>query len=213
MSQQGNKKMEVNMKVRQDEKNNTHVDWELEGVTPKMIDWFWANMEKGYYLWHPSEHEEFYWEIKPEGKKVMGTIHVAPQTWSDGERIEPHIRFEDLKDLSCDITDYIVYDHAIVVGAVCLKKEEYKPTLPVIAYRIHQWEKTDSGVKGISTCIGETREKGVIWSKHAGEEVGYWADFLPEIYRLYKVVKNPKVCPFYSLKVARKGNKVCYIEE
>ena len=25
----------------------------LPGVTSKMIDWFWCNMEKGYFLWAP----------------------------------------------------------------------------------------------------------------------------------------------------------------
>ncbi len=198
------------MTVRQDEKGNTHIDWELEGVTPKMIDWFWANMEKGFHLWHPNEHEEFFWTIKPEGDKVIGTIHVAPQTWSDGTRIEPHIRFEDVAALSEEITDYIIYDHAIVVAAIALRKEEFVIDNPVIAYRIHQWEKTDFGVCGISTCIGESREKGLIWSKHAGEEVGYWKDFLPEIYKLYSVVKNPKVCPFFSLKVVREGKNLRY---
>jgi hypothetical protein len=200
------------MKVRQDERDNTHVEWELESVTPVMIDWFWSNMEKGFYLWHPKEHEEFYWESKPKGKDFIGKVHVAPQTWSDGQRIEPHIRFEDIAKLDKSITDYIVYSHAIVVGAVCLKKEEFKPGLPVIAYRIHQWESSDTGVKGISSCIGETREKGMVWSKHAGEEVGYWADFLPELYKLYKVIDNPVVCPFYSLKVERKEDKIYYLE-
>jgi len=200
------------MAIRQDDRNNTHVDWELDGVTPIMIDWFWANMEKGFFLWHPVEHEEFYWVIKPNDKMVIGTIHVAPQTWSDGTRIEPHIRFEDIAELGEDVTDYIVFEHAIVVGALCLKKEDYKPGLPVIAYRIHQWEKTDAGVRGISTCIGETREKGLVWSKHAAEEVAYWEDFLPVLYKLYSVVNNPKVCPFCSLKVERNGKKLKYAD-
>lgn len=25
----------------------------LPGLTAQMLDWFWANMEKGYYLWAP----------------------------------------------------------------------------------------------------------------------------------------------------------------
>lgn len=25
----------------------------LPGVEPEMLDWWWANMEKGYYLWLP----------------------------------------------------------------------------------------------------------------------------------------------------------------
>jgi hypothetical protein len=32
--------------VTQDELG-THLDWELEGVTAVMIDWFWSNLEKG----------------------------------------------------------------------------------------------------------------------------------------------------------------------
>ncbi len=31
----------------------------LPGVTPEMLDWFWANMEKGYYLWAPGSHKRF----------------------------------------------------------------------------------------------------------------------------------------------------------
>lgn len=196
--------------VTQDDRNNTHLNWELEGVTPNMLDWFWANMDKCFYLWHPTEHEEFYWEIKPEYDKVLGTIHVAPQVWGDGSRIEPHIRFEDVATLSKELTDYIIYDHAIVVGAVCLKKSDYKEGLPVLSYRIHQWEKTDKGVRGISTCIGETKEKGMVWSQHADVEVGNWEDFLPQLYKLYKVIKNTRINPFFSLKVVRDESGICY---
>lgn len=38
------------MAIKQDDKGRTHIDWELDGITPKMIDWFWANMEKGFAL-------------------------------------------------------------------------------------------------------------------------------------------------------------------
>ena len=31
----------------------THFDWTLDGVTPRMINWFWSNMEKSFVLWHP----------------------------------------------------------------------------------------------------------------------------------------------------------------
>ena len=29
----------------------------LPGLTSEMLDWFWANMEKGYYLWAPGSHK------------------------------------------------------------------------------------------------------------------------------------------------------------
>ena len=32
----------------------------LPGVTSEMMDWFWANMEKGYYLWGSGLSQEIY---------------------------------------------------------------------------------------------------------------------------------------------------------
>ena len=42
----------------------THIDWKHEGVTAEMIDWFWSNMEKGFILWHPEEHEPLVWKCR-----------------------------------------------------------------------------------------------------------------------------------------------------
>jgi hypothetical protein len=48
------------------------LEWELEGVTPRMIDWFWSNMEKCMLLWHPSQHEPLEWAKAP----VQGTPSI-----------------------------------------------------------------------------------------------------------------------------------------
>jgi len=53
----------------------------------------------------------------------------------------------------------------------------------------------------------------LVWAKHAAEEVRYWQDFLPELYKLWSVVKNPSVNPFFSLKVVGKGRSLRYEEE
>ena len=37
----------------------------LPGVEPEMLDWWWANMEKGYYLWAPGSHKRFSWVRAP----------------------------------------------------------------------------------------------------------------------------------------------------
>jgi len=205
------------MNVRQDEKNRTHIDWELDGVTANQIDWFWMNMEKGFALWHPIEHTAFYWAIKPTDGNALGAIHVAPQRWADGTLIEPHIRYDDVATLAEDIADLIVYDHCVVVAAIALFSKDYKPENPVVAYRIHQWEATDGGVRGRSSAVPvkaeplETaKERGITWAKHAGEEVNYWADFLPELYRLFRVVKSPEMNPQFSFKVKREGKALRY---
>ena len=202
----------------QDEKSWTHIEWELDGVTPRMIDWFWSNMEKGFALWHPIEHTGFRWEVRPE-QSFLGAVHVAPQRWSDGTLFEPHIRFDDVASLPADVASLVVYDHCVVAAGISLSKKDYRPDNPVVAYRIHQWTATDSGVQGRSSAVPMQPEplevekgRAMVWAKHAAEEVHYWGDFLPALYRLYSVVKNHEVNPFFSLKVKREGPVIRYLE-
>jgi hypothetical protein len=203
------------MAMRQDGRGWTHIDWELEGVTPRMIDWWWCNMEKGFALWHPIEHTDFYWHSKPTGNEVIGKIHVAPQVWSDGRIFKPHIRFDDVATLPDNIKEIVVYNHVLVAAGISLTDENVKDDAPPIAYRIHQWEGTDRGVRGLSSAIPmkpdplET-ERGLVWAKHCAEEMGYFKDFLPDLYRLWSVVKNPVINPFFSLKVVRDGKSLRY---
>lgn len=108
----------------------------------------------------------------------------------------------------------------VVVAAIALFEKDFKPDNPIIAYRIHQWEKTDSGVKGLSSAVPvsedplEGKERGLVWAEHAAEEVANWEVFLPTLYKLYRVVKDrPEANPFHSLKVERTGKKLRYVEQ
>ena len=201
------------MAVRQDDRGWTHIDWELDGVTPKMLDWWWTNMEKGFVLWHPIDHTDFYWHLKPEGNQALGAIHVAPQVWSDGTVIRPHIRWDDVATLDEGIKEIIVYDHAVVAAGISLTGENVKDDDPPVSYRIHQWEKTDFGIRGMSSAVPiepEPPEKGLVWAKHGGEEIGYFQDFLPVLYNLWRVVKNQEINPYFSFKIEREGQSLRY---
>ncbi len=191
----------------------THLDWKHEGVTPRMIDWFWSNMEKCFILWHPSQHEPLEWPIPPKHGNPIGAIHNAPQTWNDGRRQNLFIRFEDLADVEPEVRDYICYEHVIIVAGLGLDEKDLEDPKPW-GYRIHQWEKTDYGVIGKSSGIGtrkiETKEDGIIWSAHCGEEIGNWGVFLPQIYNLYRVVEDPRRNPFTDLSVDGKGRDAVY---
>jgi hypothetical protein len=57
----------------------THFDWSLDGVTPRMIDWFWSNMEKGFVLWHPEQHEYLEWPVPPRHGDPLGAVHNGPR--------------------------------------------------------------------------------------------------------------------------------------
>lgn len=191
----------------------THINWELEGVEPYMIDWFWSNMEKGFLLWHPEEHEPLTWAIPPKHGNLVGAVHIAPQTWSDGIRQNLYIRFESLNELADEILQYVVYDHCIIVAGLGFGEESLQTEEPM-GYRIHQWEKSPNGVLGKSSGIGhrkkENKEEGIIWAKHAYTEISNWGVFLPKLYQLYKVVKNPLYNPFCDLRVERTGGRLNY---
>ncbi len=191
----------------------THLDWRHDGVTARMIDWFWSNMEKGFVLWHPTEHEPLTWVIPPSDGDPVGSVHLAPQTWSDGTFRNLYIRFEDPATLAPEIQERIVYEHCVVAAGLGFGAESLEVEEPM-GYRVHQWQKTDAGVVGRSSAIGrrvpETPEEGLVWAKHCAEEIGNWAAFLPQLYTLYRVVDRPDLNPFAYLTVVRTDGVVCY---
>jgi hypothetical protein len=200
--------------VWQDERSWTHIDWELVGVTAQMIDWFWSNMEKCDYLWHPNQHHGFEWFVSiQELGTPIGSIHIAPQTWNDGKKIRPYIRMEALADTSEEIRALLKYDHVVVAGAISILGDNVKRDDPVLGYRVHQWQKTDSGLVGMSSAVGVQKndaDDGLIWAAHACEEVGNWEVFLPDLFRLYRVITNRDICPYYSFRVAGTGKDARY---
>src|ERR671920_405417 len=96
----------------------THLTWRHDGVTARMIDWFWSNMEKGFVLWHPQEHEPLTWVVPPRDGDPVGSVHLAPQTWSDGTRRNLYIRFEDLAEIPDDVAALITHAHCVIVAGL-----------------------------------------------------------------------------------------------
>lgn len=207
------------MTVTQDARGWTHLDWVLEGVTPDMIDWHWANLEKGYFLWHPSQHIEFTWLVAPTQEKFLGSVHQASQLRDDGTRRDPKIRFEDISKLDRSIQDLIVYDHVCVDAGLDVTAQPDVTKAPPRGYRVHQWKACDAGVMGRSSAVSlnvtdleaELRE-GKLWAAHAAEECGNWAVFLPDLYRLWSVVPHSPIHLKWSLKVERTEEGVHYTE-
>lgn len=192
----------------------THIDWSLDDVTARQIDWFWSNMEKGFILWHPEQHETLLWPRPPRHGDLRGAIHNAPQTWDDGRRQDLYIRFEPLDTVAPHIRDVICHRHVIVVAGIGLSLDEMQQGEPW-GYRIHQWTASDRGVTGKSSAIGtrrpETADEGKVWAAHAMQEVGNWEVFLPRLYDLYKVVKDPRRNPFTDLSVEGTGRAARYL--
>ena len=55
-------------------------------------------------------------------------------------------------------------------------------------------------------------DDGLIWAAHANEEVGNWEVFLPDLVRLYRVITDPEIAPYYSFRVDGAGRDARYAE-
>jgi hypothetical protein len=191
----------------------THLDWQHKDVTAAMIDWFWSNMEKCFLLWHPEEHQPLTWAIPPKHGNLIGAVHIAPQTWSDGTFQNLYIRFENLDDVPQEIKKYVVCEHCIIVAGLGFGEESLQIKEPM-GYRIHQWQNDGKGVVGKSNAFGwkkpENKEQGMVWAKHAVIEIKNWGVFLPQLYKLYQVVKNIEYNPFSNLSIERKNGILLY---
>jgi hypothetical protein len=191
----------------------THLEWRHDGVTARMIDWFWSNMEKGFVLWHPTEHEPLTWVVAPQDGDPVGSVHLAPQTWSDGTFQNLYIRVEEPGDVPDAVAALVTHAHCVIVAGLGFGPESLDDPDPM-GYRVHQWSPTDSGVAGRSSAIGarkpETPADGLVWAKHCAEEIGNWGDFLPQLYELYKAVPRGPRNPFADLSVERRGGTLRY---
>jgi hypothetical protein len=168
---------------------------ELIGVTPEMIDWWWVNMEKGYPLWQPNDHKSFVWEVPPPVGGYLGAIQIAEERMGPTPPIKIRIRWDDPED--CPIPR--VYEHAIVASGI-------GPDGQVRAMILHQYEATPRGTRMRSTMryMGSVPPRmPEIWKNHDRAEVSTFPDFLPDLYRLWQVVKDPTINRQCSLKQTR----------
>ncbi len=175
----------------------THIDWRHDGVTARMIDWFWSNMEKGFILWHPEQHEALEWAVPP---KHGDPLRRDPHRPADLERRPPqnlYIRFERLEDVAPEIRDYIVYEHVVIMAGLGLGEECLRTPI--------QWDTGSTNGRRPTTASTEnlrhrhrkkeTVEDGKVWAAHNIQEIGNWGVFLPQIYSLYKVVTDTTAIP------------------
>ena len=59
----------------------------LPGVTEEMLDWVWANMEKGYYLGAPGSHKRFNWVKEPWRVGFEHSAHMISESVGEGAAV------------------------------------------------------------------------------------------------------------------------------
>lgn len=176
----------------------------LPGVTAEMLDWFWANMEKGYYLWAPGSHKRFSWVKSPAQAGMEQSVHMIAESCAKGapvfggEGIEIH-RLP--LDRFFPFTDCL--EHVICEGVFNDKEELVDST-------IHMWQDAPGGIYHITATVTNTRcsEPPAFVKKllaenpgakivpnyatdHEDYEASQWPVFLPVLYALWKNHPDP----------------------
>jgi hypothetical protein len=172
---------------------------EIHGVTPDMIDWWWDNMEKGFVLWHPTDHKAFEWEIPPGKVGHVGAIQIAWHKVGDEPLQEIHIHWEDVS--LCPIS--ITHEHVLVA---CGQYDTGGKPLHMV---IHQYGAASFGTRHRITVV--SREPAPVEatksrSSHTQVEAARWSEFLPELFKMWQAVTDPKINVPCCLKVKKQQN-------
>lgn len=122
----------------------------LPGVTAKMMDWWWANMEKGYYLWAPGSHKRFNWVKSPSQYGFLNSAHMISEAMVPGKPVFGGSGIQ-INRLSLEwffFTSHL--SHVIVEGVFNAKGEFVDST-------VHMWEDAEGGLNHIVAGVANTR--------------------------------------------------------
>ena len=186
----------------------------LPGVTAEMLDWFWANMEKGYYLWAPGSHKRFNWVKTPWEWGLEDSVHMIAESTRPGlavfggEGIEIHrLHLADFYPFRTALS------HVICEGVFNEKGELVDST-------VHEWEDSPAGLLHITATVANTRlseppafvrellAAGIrpvpnYATDHEDYEASQWPIFLPRLYALWKDHPDPTQNVRCDLRVTR----------
>jgi hypothetical protein len=182
---------------------------ELHGVTPQMIDWFWANMEKGYFLWAPGDHKWFEWIDPPCKVGFVGSSHIVTEQTYPGGPVMP------LTGIPNERKDMSWHPFTSALGHVIV---EYVGTGTKAC--IHQWESAHYGSVHRITLIkkGELLDVDeklrTLGAEHGDYEEARWCEFLPQLYNLWKDHPDPSQNVRCDLRVKKLPNgEWAYVSE
>lgn len=191
----------------------------LPGVTAKMLDWFWANMEKGYYLWAPGSHKRFSWVKAPWEYGFGNSVHMISESVGKGcpvfggEGVEIH-------RLGLEYFPFTyALSHVLVEGVFNDKKEFVDMT-------VHMWQDCEGSCNHIAAAVASAtvsepphfvkeilakdpgaRLQSPSTTDHAEYEASRWPKFLPQLYQLWEGHPDPSQNVVCDLTVHKTGEE------
>ena len=200
----------------------------LPGVTAEMLDWWWANMEKGYYLWAPGSHKSFRWLKEPWKYGLVHSQHMISETFAvDAPVFGGNGMIINRLDMDLfPLTDAL--KHVICEGT-------YNESGELADETIHMWENIDGGCNHVKIKIMNRSAKeppifikemlmedldqakemlGTDRSWHGEYETARWPVFLPKLYHIWKDHPDPSQNVHCNLEIEKRADGTFrYIEE
>jgi len=169
----------------------------ITGVTADMVDWWWGNMEKGYYLWAPGEHYGFDWIVPPCQAGYEGSAEASyefdpcnPIAIIRQSIAKAYPFTECMEHCWVSIFDY---DRGKILF-------------------VHQYEDNDEGIYWRTLSLmtqedydtyGNVLDTLPEFKSHMKYEAGMMNTFLPQLYALWKNHPDPWENIHYNLTVQK----------
>ena len=188
----------------------------LSGVTAEMMDWFWSNMEKCYYLWAPGSHKRFNWIKSPAEYGIEHSIHMIAESTEPGL---PVFGGEGVEIHRLCLKEFYPFKTSL---AHVLCEGVYNDIGELVDATIHEWEDTEGGVNHITATVVNTRaseppafvrkmilenpEMKIVpnyATDHEDYEASQWPVFLPKLYEIWKNHPDPSQNVKCCLEVIR----------
>ena len=171
----------------------------LPGVTAEMMDWFWVNMEKAYYLWAPGSHKRFEWIDAPwQVGLVQSKCYVGENLVPDGPVLDM-----DFPSRRFDMDAYpftTCLDHVIAEGFLDDQGQR-------VFINVHTWSDVPGGLNHrVMGCADASSTHPLvapvasrpadappdpIVMEHVEYEVSRWPEFLPALFDVWKDHPDP----------------------
>lgn len=193
----------------------------LSGVTAEMMDWWWANMEKGYYLWAPGAHKRFSWVRSPAQVGFLNSAHCISEAMVEGKPVFGGDGVV-IQRLGLEWYPFTTSLGHVIVEGIFNDKGEFCDCT------IHMWEDVPGGVNHLTASVlnarcsmppsfvlecpeaNPTDEERAI---HAEYEAARWPVFLPQLFELWKGHIDPSQNVACDLRVKWENGAPVYLAQ
>jgi len=189
----------------------------LHGVSAEMLDWFWANMEKGYYLWAPGSHKRFSWVREPWKHGFLHSAHIISESVGEGMPVFGGSGVQ-IDRLGLDWFPFTeALGHVIVEGV-------FSAGGHFVDMTVHEWQDVPGGCVHIDAAVAdpnapeppafilemlaqdpEAKPVPPSATDHGEYEASRWPVFLPGLYALWKDHPDPSQSVPCDLRVESCG--------